>query len=121
MTNQDVTALFDQWNNALSTGDPKKVTSLYASNATLLPTISNQIRHSHQEIEDYFVQFLETKPHGKLVEQNIKIFDELIINSGIYIFLFKDDSCVTARFSYVYQLLHDEWKIITHHSSRMPE
>ncbi len=82
---------------------------------------SNQVRHNHEEIEDYFIQFLETEPNGKLVEQNIQIFNDVIINSGIYIFSLKDCSRVTARFSYVYQRLDEQWKIITHHSSRMPE
>jgi len=119
--NQDVTALFSQWNEALQTGDAKAVTALYAENATLLPTVSNRVRHNHEEIQDYFVHFLAKGPQGKLTEQNIRIFDELAINSGVYAFTFADGSSVEARFSYVYQLINGSWKIIEHHSSRMPE
>ncbi len=121
MNEKQVTDLFNEWNKAISTGDAKKVTALYANNATLLPTISNQVRHNHNEIEDYFIQFLKTKPQGKIIEQNIQVFDEFATNSGVYIFSFKDNSTVTARFSYIYQKIEEEWKIITHHSSRMPE
>jgi uncharacterized protein (TIGR02246 family) len=121
MQEQDVTNLFNMWNEALATDNPKIVTELYAPNAVLLPTISNQVRHNHKEIEDYFELFLENKPKGVLLEQNFRIFDEIIIHSGISIFTFGDDSTVKTRFSFVYQLLSDVWKIIEHHSSRMPE
>lgn len=121
MKNQEVTDLFNQWNDAISTNNPKVVTALYAENAVLLPTISNQIRHNHEEIEDYFTLFLASKPRAELLEQNIRIFDELVMNSGIYAITFEDGTTVNARFSFVYQLLNGEWKIIEHHSSRMPE
>ena len=121
MKNQGVTDLFNRWNEALATGSPKVVTELYAPNAILLPTISNQVRHNHNEIEDYFELFLANKPKGVLLEQNIRIFDELVINSGICIFTFEDNLIVKTRFSFVYQLLDNRWKIIEHHSSRMPE
>ena len=121
MKEQDVTNLFNMWNEALATDDPKAVTELYAPNAFLLPTISNKVRHNHTEIEDYFELFLENKPKGVLLEQNIRIFDEIISHSGVCMFTFEDNETVRARFSFVYQLLNDEWKIIEHHSSRMPE
>jgi uncharacterized protein (TIGR02246 family) len=121
LSNQEVSKLFNLWNEALSSGNPKALTALYASDAILLPTISNEIRHNHDEIEDYFVQFLANEPKGELIEQNIRIFNELVINSGIYSFSLKDSTHIKARFSYVYQLLEGEWKIIEHHSSQMPE
>ncbi|KGJ89588.1 SgcJ/EcaC family oxidoreductase [Colwellia psychrerythraea] len=121
MTKQEVTALLIQWFEKLKTNVPKEVTALYATDAVLLPTISNMVRHNHNEIEDYFVQFLANKPSGKLLEQNIRVFNDIAMNSGIYEIKFNDGSCVAARFSFVYQLQDDNWKIIEHHSSRMPE
>ena len=59
MSQNDITALFDQWNAAIQTGDPKTVAALYESNGILLPTLSNKVRHNHEEIEDYFARFLE--------------------------------------------------------------
>ena len=37
MSQNDITALFDQWNAAIQTGDPKTVAALYESNGILLP------------------------------------------------------------------------------------
>ena len=121
MSENDILSLFEQWNNALQTGEPKNVAALYAEDAILLPTVSNKVRHNHAEIEDYFVHFLAKGPQGKIDEANVRIFGELAINSGVYTFTFKDGAVVQARFTYVYKQDGEGWKIIEHHSSAMPE
>ena len=121
MNDQQVIALFERWNDTLQTGSPKTVSALYAENATLLPTISNQVRHNHSEIEDYFVDFLARGPRGIIDEANVRVFENIVINSGVYTFSFKDGSQVQARYTFVYQRINQEWKIIEHHSSAMPE
>ena len=121
MEKSEITALFKQWNSALKTGDPKQVAALYAADAILLPTVSNQVRHNHAEIEDYFVHFLAKGPQGKIDESNVRIFGELAINSGVYSFTFRDGMTVQARFTYVYRWDGQRWSIIEHHSSAMPE
>jgi uncharacterized protein (TIGR02246 family) len=106
----------------LSTLNPDTVTALYADNAVLLPTVSNQVRHNHEEIRDYFVGFLQKSPQGVVDEFNVNILsDTHVTNSGIYTFTFGDGSKVSARFSYLYVASDDGWKILQHHSSAMPE
>lgn len=119
--NDEILALFDQWNNALKTGNPKEVSALYATDAILLPTVSNKVRHNHEEIEDYFVHFLAKVPSGKIDESNVRIFNDIAINSGVYTFTFADGSAVQARFTYVYAKEGEGWLIKEHHSSQMPE
>ena len=122
MKEADVLGLFDQWNTALSTLNPDTVTALYADNAVLLPTVSNQVRHNHEEIRDYFVGFLQKAPQGVVDEFNVNILsDTHVTNSGVYTFTFGDGSKVSARFSYLYVASDDGWKILQHHSSAMPE
>ena len=81
MNTTEITSLFDQWNAALQTGEPKNVAALYENNAILLPTVSNQVRHNHAEIEDYFVAFLAKGPKGTIDESNVRIFEDVAINS----------------------------------------
>ena len=122
MSVQDIAALFDKWNNALQTGEPKLVAALYDTNdGILLPTVSNDVRHNIDEIEDYFVDFLAKGPVGKIDEANVRVFDELAINSGVYTFTFKDGASVQARYTFVYRWNGDRWMIVEHHSSAMPE
>ncbi len=121
MSKNEIGELFEMWNSALQTGNPKAVVELYEYNAILLPTVSNQVRHNHAEIEDYFVNFLAKGPVGKINEANIRIFNDMAINSGVYTFTFKDGQSVTARYTYVYRWNGQNWKIIEHHSSQLPE
>ena len=121
MNTEKITSLFDEWNRALQTLDVKKVSALYEKDAILLPTISNKVRHNHEEIEDYFLHFLAKKPKGKIDESNVRIFDGIAINSGIYTFSFEDNSTVQARFTFTYRWNGIRWMIVEHHSSQMPE
>jgi len=122
MSTDDVIALFKAWNSALGTLDPDTVTAMYAEDAVLLPTVSNQVRHNHAEIRDYFVNFLQKSPQGVINESNVHVLsDSHATNSGVYTFTFGDGSTVTARFSYLYVATEAGWKILQHHSSAMPE
>tara|TARA_B100001142_G_scaffold202340_1_gene200748 strand:- start:134 stop:499 length:366 start_codon:yes stop_codon:yes gene_type:complete len=121
MTKNNIPYLFEDWNRALQTGDPKQVAALYETDAILLPTISNKVRHNHEELEDYFVNFLSKGPVGKIDESNVRTFGDVAINSGVYTFTFNDGARVQARFTYVYRWNGQKWLIVEHHSSQMPE
>jgi len=114
---------FVMWNQALQTGDPDKVVACYAADAILLPTLSAKVRHNHDEIRDYFVQFLSKKPNGRITEQNMRIYDNIAINSGLYTFSVTENggqTDVAARFTFVYRKQENGWLIIEHHSSILP-
>ena len=122
-TKKEISDQFVMWNDALQTGDPDNVVACYAADAILLPTVSAKVRHNHDEIRDYFVHFLSKEPHGRIIEQNIRIYDNIAINSGLYTFSLMEDgghTDVAARFTFVYQKYEDGWLIIEHHSSILP-
>lgn len=111
------------WNKALQTGDPDSIVACYAADAILLPTVSGKVRHNHDEIRDYFVHFLSKKPRGRIIEQNIRIYDNIAINSGLYTFSLTEDGVpadLAARFTFVHKKHEDGWLIIEHHSSILP-
>lgn len=119
-----ISSLFDQWNDALQTRDPDQVVPLYADDAILLPTLSNDVRHNHAEIRAYFVDFLKKSPRGTINESNIRDLGDVAVHSGVYTFDLTSDgqeSSARCRFTYVYKKIDDAWKIIEHHSSLMPE
>lgn len=121
MKDSDVIELLEEWIKAIQTGDSNQVLSLYKTDAILLPTVSNQVRHNHEEIKDYFMHFLAKGPQCKIDESNVRIFGDVSINSGVYSFQFNDGSTVQARFTYVYHWNGKRWMIESHHSSAMPE
>jgi len=118
---KEIEALFDRWNDSLQTGDAKTVADNYLSDAVLLPTVSNKVRLTDAERKDYFVDFLKKKPFGKIDSRNIRIGCNEAIDAGTYTFTFKDNSTVSARYTYTYAFDGKQWLISTHHSSAMPE
>ncbi|KOU56334.1 hypothetical protein ADK57_42635 [Streptomyces sp. MMG1533] len=124
---KQIAALFDGWNAALQTGDSDKVADLYAKNAVLLPTVSNQVRTDRAEIVDYFNHFMENKPVGKKIDTIVNVLDSnSAIDTGVYEFTLTDHDTgekrvVEARYTYAYEKIDGEWLIVNHHSSAMPE
>jgi uncharacterized protein (TIGR02246 family) len=120
----EISGLFDKWNAALQTGNAETVANLYAKDGVLLPTVSNRVRADHAAIVDYFRHFLELKPKGTLNEIHITCFGNVAINQGIYTFdVVRGGKAgkVRARYSFTYAKEDGDWKIVSHHSSGMPE
>lgn len=123
-TRREIEDLLHLWNAALQSGDAKQVAVLYSENATLLPTLSKEVRQTPDAIEDYFENFLKLKPKSTIIHQNISLYDPIAINSGVYSFEVTKDGAkhhLIGRFTFVYRKIDDDWKIIEHHSSLMPD
>ncbi|MGC7097316.1 SgcJ/EcaC family oxidoreductase [Amycolatopsis lurida] len=122
---QEIAALFPAWNAALATGDPQRVADLYAPDAVLLPTVSNQVRSDRAGIVDYFTKFLQNKPSGTINQEIVEVLDDTTaINTGVYTFELTQNGQpqqVQARYTYVYERIDGKWLIVNHHSSAMPE
>ncbi|KQQ56259.1 cag pathogenicity island protein Cag5 [Pseudomonas sp. Leaf127] len=123
---REIAGLFDQWNAALKTGSAKSVTGLYATNAVLQPTVSNEVRATPAQITDYFDHFLALKPVGRINYREIRrLGPTAAMDSGVYTFtLTAADgkvSEVQARYTFLYTQVDGQWKILNHHSSAMPQ
>ncbi|PXB02631.1 SgcJ/EcaC family oxidoreductase [Pectobacterium carotovorum] len=119
---KEIASLFNRWNASLQTGDAKKVNRNYASDAVLLPTLSDQPRTTDAERIDYFEHFLEKKPVGKIDTSTIRIGCNKAVDTGTYTFTFGDGSVAKARYTYTYawNAKQKQWLITTHHSSANP-
>lgn len=117
----EVAALFERWNAALRSGDPKKVIATYAPGSILLPTLSNRVRFTASEKLDYFTYFLKRHPEGRIDDRLIEVDCNSAVDSGIYTFRFGDGSQVRARYTFTYKRIDGDWLISSHHSSAMPE
>ena len=121
-TEQEITALFDRWNQSLQSGDPQKVVANYAERSMLLPTVSNKPRLTPEEKADYFQHFLKDQPSGEINMRQIQISGDMAVDSGLYTFYFaRTGEKVRARYSFTYHWDGQQWLIISHHSSAMPE
>lgn len=118
----EIGALFDRWNQSLQTGDPHQVVANYAHRSILLPTVSNKPRLTPAEKADYFQHFLENHPSGKIDLRTIELGCNTAVDAGLYTFTFaKTGVSISGRYSYTYRWNGSEWLITSHHSSAMPE
>ena len=119
---EEIAGLFDRWNRSLQSGDPHQVVGNYADGSILLPTLSNKVRVTAEEKEDYFHHFLENKPVGRIDWRSIEIGCNTAVDSGLYTFVYGTTGAqVKARYTYTYRWNGSQWLITSHHSSGMPE
>ncbi|MBT2512991.1 SgcJ/EcaC family oxidoreductase [Arthrobacter sp. ISL-30] len=119
---QQVEALFDEWNASLATGDPAKVDAMYAADAVLLPTVAPGVHDTSAERVGYFTAFLQNDPTGTVDEGVVRpLGPNAVSHSGLYSFTMgTTGEVVKARFTFVYERINGEWKIVEHHSSKEP-
>ncbi|MNN57372.1 Calcium/calmodulin dependent protein kinase II Association [compost metagenome] len=123
---REIAGLFDRWNSALQTGNVQSVVDLYAPDAVLQPTVSNQVRTTPDQIKDYFDHFMALKPVGQINYREIRqLGSNVAMDSGVYTFTLTEATGkirqVQARYTFVYEQVDGQWKILNHHSSAMPE
>ena len=121
-----IEAQFAKFNEAWATKDPARVTALFADNAVLLPTVSNEPRTTPEGINNYFVKFLQGSPVGTINTSTVKLGCNMAARLGTWTVAMTDSktgvkSDVRARYSFIYSYEGGEWKIAHLHSSMMPE
>ena len=116
-----MTSVLETWVSKIKTNDPKQVASLYHADGLLLGTFSDIERKGHDLILEYFENLLKSKVDVEIITQHDDFGSESILtNSGLYNFIV-DGKTVNARFSFVFIKINDDWKILSHHSSILPE
>jgi len=120
MSDSIASELLQKWVGAIKSGDPKHVVSLYWDDGILLGTFSNKERVGHELVLEYFENLLKSPVEVQIVSEHPHVFESSAVNSGLYNFI-TDGKIINARFSFAYSKNDDGWKIISHHSSVLPE
>ena len=114
--------LVNSWATSIQFRDPMRMLEFYSDDAVLLATYSNFLQ-GKEEILDYFIHFLNKEDLKCTITYNTTQLDydrDTTIFNGLYHFSFRhygQKKVVHARYTYVV----NENKILTHHSSLLPE
>lgn len=122
---EEVEEAFSKWRSALTTGNAKNVVELYDTDAVLLATLSaNPITTQEGRIKYFTKLVAKPKLSASVQEEHIRLLDKNnVALSGLYTFKFEEDEKtveIPARYSFVYEKINNNWKIVEHHSSRIP-
>jgi len=123
---EDVAAASMKWAAALGENDPDKLLLFYAQDAVLWGTLSPTVRTNPAALREYFVNAFKALPALKVAfgEQLIRIYGGTAVNTGSYTFSFVRDGetrTLPARYSFTYVQKGENWMIVDHHSSAMPQ
>jgi len=117
----EVRAAGQKWIDGIGMGDPDYMVALYAEDGILHGTGSPVVRVGHALIREYFAGLNAPVKMNFVEPQHIRVFGDVAVNTGNYETKIGDAEPIRLRYSFVYHKVGDEWLIVDHHSSRMPE
>lgn len=126
VTNSTIEKQFDRFNAAWATRNADSVTALFAPDAVLLPTLSDEERTTPGGIRKYFVHFLEKSPVGHIDSSSIRLGCNMAARMGNWSVGLTDPktgakSTAHARYTFVYRYANGRWWIEHLHSSLLPD
>lgn len=121
-TKEEIAALAEHWNSALATGNPDKVTDLYAGDAVLLPMLSGEPRMGRQEIKAYFDEYLRRHPQGLINMRSIMVGCNVASDIGMYTYRLTGRrkgtrETVVGQYSTLYEFRGGKWLIVQQRAS----
>ncbi|MCO7565121.1 DUF4440 domain-containing protein [Pseudomonas sp. S 311-6] len=112
-----------RWAATVASRDVDKVLALYAPDAILVPTLSNEVRDCDDSRRSYFESFFANE--GLVCD--IRFFKKrvsrklgTVVVGGQYTFVFREageQRIVPARFLFTFERIEQQWLITGHHSS----
>jgi len=117
---------FDRFNKAWATKDPDIVASLFAPDAVLLPTLSDEERTTPASIRRYFVYFLKGAPVGRIDTSSIRLGCNMaarMCNWSVDLIdpATGEKSTAEARYTFIYRYLNGSWRVEHLHSGLLPD
>lgn len=121
-----IEAQFDRFNAAWATKNPDTVSAMFAPDAVLLPTLSDEERTTPAGINKYFVHFLEKAPVARIDSSSVRLGCNMAARMGNWSVDLTDSktgekSTARARYTFVYRFADGGWWIEHLHSSLLPD
>ena len=112
--------LLNSWVEKIKTNDAAKVADMYHTDGLLLGTFSNSERKGQRLILNYFENLFSSQVDVTVITKHEYKSDSISTSSGLYNFEV-NGIIIKARFSFVFLKTKEGWRILSHHSSVLPE
>lgn len=122
--NDEVSSATAAWVEAFNSRDPARIVSLYEPDAVLIGTTAKKPASGTAAIAAYFAN-APKQPMNRVAlgEHAVRVFGDMAVDSGLYNFFQVSEGnaqLVPARYTFVYRKRDGQWRIVEHHSSRVP-
>ncbi|GAC1038013.1 hypothetical protein thsps117_27710 [Pseudomonas sp. No.117] len=117
-------AALHTWAATVATRDVEAILALYAPDAILVPTLSNEVRDSEDSRREYFRNFLANEGivcDVLIFKKRVSSKLSTVVVGGLYVFHYREGDraiSVPARFLFTFEQIDGRWLITGHHSSR---
>jgi len=117
-------AALHTWAATVATRDVEAILALYAPDAILVPTLSNEVRDSEDSRREYFRNFLANEGlvcDVEIFKKRVSSKLSTVVVGGLYVFHYREGEQVIdvpARFLFTFEQIEGRWLITGHHSSR---
>ena len=116
---KQVPTILSDWASSIRANNSKEMVNFYSQNAVLVGTYSQPLEVGLQQIKEYFEMFLDRDSISCKILDNVnQELGDVIISSGVYEFKV-DGQKVVARYSYVFKMINNRFRIVNHHSSEL--
>ena len=117
---------FDIFNTAWATKNPDTVAGLFAPDAVLLPTLSDEERTTPEGVHRYFLHFLKMSPVGRIDTSSVRLGCNMAARMGNWSVDLTDSktgerTTAKARYTFVYRYSKGHWWIEHLHSGLLPD
>ncbi len=126
VTKDQIVALSDKWDKALTAGQVDEITALYADEAVLLPLMSTEPRKGRPAIRSYFEQYIKRHPQGGVNTRSIMVGCNTASDIGTYVYRLTGRrkgtrEAVGGRYTTVYEFRGGQWLIVQQQASMAPD
>ncbi|APQ14340.1 DUF4440 domain-containing protein [Pseudomonas oryzihabitans] len=117
-------AALHTWAATVATRDVEAILALYAPDAILVPTLSNEVRDCQDSRREYFRNFLANEGlvcDVQIFKKRVSSKLSTVVVGGLYVFHYREGDAVVsvpARFLFTFEQINGRWLITGHHSSR---
>ena len=114
--------IINSWQQHLNEENLSGVLKLYDISCVLIPTFSSEILTDYKQRKEYFVKVIEVQKVKVEFQPNSiseqQVGENMYLLSGKYFFHLMEKEKISARFSFLVNLLSEN-SILHHHSSRI--
>lgn len=108
-----------KWIESINTKNIYNIMECYNIKHIFKGTMNHKVTDRKNDTRRYFEKFLKNNPKVIFTRSDIIQMNDTYIDYGTYSFQTKNDGFISANYQFIYKIVDDKPKIISHFSSKI--